>query len=116
MQWEEHAFGGVMVLSVIEPRLDVDSGDGLKRAVADIVSRRHRRLVIDLSAVRFMDSVGLNCLIGCFKNTWVRAAGSCFVGFVPLSARCSSSPAWMKVFKSFAAVADAVDAIAPKET
>ncbi|MEY4511363.1 MAG: hypothetical protein RLZZ450_3485 [Pseudomonadota bacterium] len=115
MQWEEHAFGGVMVLSVIEPRLDVDSGDGLKRAVADIVSRRHRRLVIDLSAVRFMDSVGLSCLIGCFKHVGPR-------GKIVLCGICPSVHTLFRltrmdeVFESFAAVADAVDSIALKET
>jgi anti-sigma B factor antagonist len=56
-----------------EGRLNMVSAPRLREAVAESVAAGRPRVVVDLSAVEFMDSSGLGALVGCLKTT--RQAG-----------------------------------------
>jgi anti-sigma B factor antagonist len=56
-----------------EGRLNMVSAPRLREAVAQAVASGRPRVVVDLSAVDFMDSSGLGALVGCLKTT--RQAG-----------------------------------------
>jgi len=58
--------GGVAVLR-LEGRLDMLSAADVKQRIAQTVEDGHRRLVVDLGGVLFLDSSGLGALIGGLK-------------------------------------------------
>jgi anti-sigma B factor antagonist len=60
------------VLSV-EGELDLYTATELRDAVLALGDDGHARMIIDLSAVPFMDSSGLGAIVGCLKR--LREAG-----------------------------------------
>ena len=57
----------------VDGEIDVSSADALRDQLAELLERDRTDLVIDLRAVRFMDSTGLGVLVGTLKK--VRLAG-----------------------------------------
>lgn len=64
--------GGRVVVTV-SGEVDVSSADALRDELRLLVDEGHTDLVVDLSAVSFMDSTGLGVLVGTLKR--VRLAG-----------------------------------------
>ncbi len=61
--------------------LDADTADTLREALDDLVARPEPRIVVDLSDLRFCDSMGLSAFIGAYlaaagAGGWVRLAGA----------------------------------------
>ena len=52
----------------LEGALDVSAAARLREQFADAVTEGHNHLVVDLSAVTFMDSTGLGVLVGGLKR------------------------------------------------
>jgi len=67
MQLDETVEGSVLVLSVLNPRIDSKNGAEFKRTMTGVVARGHRRILADLVNVRFIDSTGLGALVSCLK-------------------------------------------------
>lgn len=59
---------GVLVVHPQGPRLDAASAQGFKGAMVDFIHAGHRRVVLELSAVEFMDSTGLAALLSTMKT------------------------------------------------
>ena len=57
----------------VDGEIDVSSADALREELSAVLDRDRADLVIDLRAVRFMDSTGLGVLVGTLKK--VRLAG-----------------------------------------
>ena len=57
----------------VDGEIDVSSADVLRDKLSELLDRDRTDLVIDLRAVRFMDSTGLGVLVGTLKK--VRLAG-----------------------------------------
>ena len=57
----------------VDGEIDVATADTLREELAALLDRDRADLVIDLRAVRFMDSTGLGVLVGTLKK--VRLAG-----------------------------------------
>jgi anti-sigma B factor antagonist len=53
--------------------VDISTSPDLREALANVLAAGNRSLVVDLSAVRFIDSTGLGVLVGAY--TAVRNAG-----------------------------------------
>jgi anti-sigma B factor antagonist len=53
--------------------VDISTSPDLREALAHVVAEGNRAVIVDLSAVRFIDSTGLGVLVGAF--TAVRNAG-----------------------------------------
>jgi len=59
---------GVPVLTVVG-QVDVRSAASMRRHLLELVGAGHMSVVVDLSAVDFMDSSGLNVLVGAVRAT-----------------------------------------------
>lgn len=59
---------GVLVVNPGGPRLDAAAAQGFKGAMVDFIHAGHRRVVLVLSAVDFMDSTGLATLLSTMKT------------------------------------------------
>ncbi|MEU6388046.1 STAS domain-containing protein [Streptomyces sp. NPDC046939] len=71
--------GDARVITV-SGEIDHESGPPLREAAVDALAGRVPRLVVDLSAVTFMDSAGLNILLRAHRRAhdaggWLRLAG-----------------------------------------
>ena len=81
MVFEETRFGDVLVAKVAERRIAAEVAHQLKEALADVVKKGNRRIVLDLSDVTFIDSGGLGALISSLKAVGgdgeLVLAGSC---------------------------------------
>ena len=60
--------GTVVLLTVQEERLDAHNSGDLKAQMLKLFEEGKNDLVIDLQAVRFIDSSGLGSLVSGFKN------------------------------------------------
>jgi anti-sigma B factor antagonist len=60
--------GGAILLSVREDRLDAHNSGELKAQMLKLFEEGKNNLVVDLQAVRFVDSSGLGALVSGFKN------------------------------------------------
>jgi anti-sigma B factor antagonist len=68
MRFEENIVGDVVVLKVIELRIAADISGSFKSALVDKVSHADRVIVLDMSAVSFIDSMGLGALVAALKS------------------------------------------------
>lgn len=59
---------GQRVVRVPGPRLDAASAEAFKVELCSIIDGGVRSLVLDLSAVEFMDSSGLGAIVACYKH------------------------------------------------
>lgn len=64
---------GAQTVVEVDGEIDVSSADALRDELSTLLDRDRTDLVIDLRAVRFMDSTGLGVLVGTLKK--VRLAG-----------------------------------------
>jgi anti-sigma B factor antagonist len=60
--------GGAVLLSVHEERLDAHNSGELKAQMLKLFEEGKINLIVDLQAVRFVDSSGLGALVSGFKN------------------------------------------------
>ena len=60
--------GTVMLLSIKEERLDAHNSGELKAQMLKLFEEGKSELLVDLQAVRFVDSSGLGALVSGFKN------------------------------------------------
>lgn len=60
--------GGAVLLTVQEERLDAHNSSELKTQMLKLFEEGKTSLVVDLHAVRFVDSSGLGALVSGFKN------------------------------------------------
>ena len=67
MRFEEDLKGDVLVVKVIESRIAADVSENFKKALLQIISRGSRIVILDLSDVTFIDSLGLGGLIAGLK-------------------------------------------------
>lgn len=58
---------GVLVVTLAEKRLDSRLAVGFKDKMGELIENGNRSIVIDLSAVDFIDSSGIGCLVTCLK-------------------------------------------------
>ena len=71
---------GIAVLH-LDGELDADTAETLRESLDDLVARETRRIVVDLSGLRFCDSMGLSAFISAYlvvseRGGWLRLAGA----------------------------------------
>lgn len=59
--------GDMAILKADGPRLDATTAEAFKDALKTICDEGNRRIVVDFSEVRFMDSSGLGAMVGALK-------------------------------------------------
>lgn len=67
MSFSESSHDSVVILAVNRPRVDAATAHELRDALAAVVARGVPRLVVDSSAVTFIDSTGLGALVSSIK-------------------------------------------------
>jgi anti-sigma B factor antagonist len=67
MQIQTKIVNSVLILSLEEKRLDSRLAVDFKDMVSELIKDGNRLLVFDLSAVDFIDSSGIGCLVTCLK-------------------------------------------------
>ena len=60
--------GNTLVVKILAARLDAASAPEVKRRIGDWIRSGHRRLVLDVSEVEFIDSSGLHTLVFALKQ------------------------------------------------
>ena len=60
--------GNTLVVKILAARLDAASAPEVKRRIGDWIRSGHRRLVLDVSDVEFIDSSGLHILVFALKQ------------------------------------------------
>jgi len=68
MKIETREAQGVTLVTLISERLDAHNSDEVKGKVRDLFESGAKSVVVDLSAVRFIDSSGLGAMVSGFKN------------------------------------------------
>jgi anti-sigma B factor antagonist len=60
--------GNTLVVKILATRLDSESAPEIKRRIGNWIRSGHRRLVLDISKVEFIDSSGLHTLVFALKQ------------------------------------------------
>jgi anti-sigma B factor antagonist len=68
MRFEESKVGDVVIAKVLDGRIGADVAPRFKEEMMAYVKSGDRAIVLDLSAVSFIDSSGLGALISCLKG------------------------------------------------
>ena len=68
MQIEEKPGGSYTVVAVVDSRIDAAVADDFRAEIARIAQRGSRKILLDLTEVRFVDSTGLGTIIADLKH------------------------------------------------
>lgn len=68
MRFEENKVGDVLVAKVLDGRIAADVAPRFKAHLAEYMSKGNRSIVLDLTAVTFIDSSGLGALVSSLKS------------------------------------------------
>ncbi len=64
----EEEYDGAVVVRVKGKRIDASQAPAFKESVTNRIEGKPRKIVLDLSLVEFIDSIGLGALVACFKR------------------------------------------------
>lgn len=67
MKLESKNENGVLVLTLINKRLDAKLAVYFRKAVDDLIKTGHYTIALNMTHVEFIDSSGLGALVGCLK-------------------------------------------------
>lgn len=112
MQIDESIVGGVIVVAVINNRIDARNSGDLKNSVANALKRSKHGIVMDLSKVAFIDSTGLGALVGALKLVGSARSEFAVCGLNDAVLTLFKLTRMDKVFRTFATSTDAVAALA----
>jgi anti-sigma B factor antagonist len=63
MQLVHRSDGDILIIEVLEPRLAAGAAKDFGERLAQMVAQGHRRIVLNLDRVRFIDSSGLGMIV-----------------------------------------------------
>ncbi len=66
---EVHEFDSENIKITLTGRLNALSAPELKRTTADLIGKGHKKIIVDLSSLLFMDSSGMAALVSGLKAT-----------------------------------------------
>jgi anti-sigma B factor antagonist len=90
--------------------LDADTADQLRSTLADLLERPVPRIVVDLTDLKFCDSVGLSTFITSKQVITARGGWLSFAGANPFLMRLLETVGLSKYFAIFPEVDDAIAA------
>jgi anti-sigma B factor antagonist len=68
MELEHRSEDGALVVSPVDKRLDARSAAEFKTRMAELVAAGHRRLVLNISEIEFIDSSGLGAIVSILRQ------------------------------------------------
>lgn len=98
-----------VILTVEEERMDAHNSGNLKEKMLQLFDDGKYQLVIDLSAVRFIDSSGLGALVSGFKNASARDGSLKLCCLQPQVRSMFELTRLHRVFEIFATLDEALD-------
>jgi anti-sigma B factor antagonist len=110
MKPDHTMLGEILVLNVTDARIDARTGGELKLAIADLVAKGNRFIVIDLSKVSFIDSTGLGAIVSSRKLIG-RQGDLVLCGLADSVSALLKLTRMDKVFRAFATPGDAAAAM-----
>lgn len=113
MQMKSTETGDVLVVTVLDTRIDAAVAVRFKNRMLDLTTTPSERVVLDLSHVEFLDSSGLGAVVGSMKQLG-RARRLDLAGLTPTVEKVFRITRMDRVFRIFpdtvAAIADVADA------
>ena len=113
MQMKSHEVGDVLVVTVLDSRIDAAVAVRFKNRMMELASTPSERVVLDLSHVEFLDSSGLGAVVGSMKQLG-RARKLDLAGLTPTVEKVFRITRMDRVFRVFpnnqAAIEDVADA------
>ena len=113
MQMKSQEAGDVLIVTVLDPRIDAAVAVRFKNRMMELATTPSTRVVLDLSHVEFLDSSGLGAVVGSMKHLG-RARRLDLAGLTPTVEKVFRITRMDRVFRIFpnteAAVEDVADA------
>jgi len=94
--------------------LDADTATKLHSTLADLLEREVPKIVVDLSDLKFCDSVGLSAFITSKQVITARGGWMCFAGANPFLSQLMETVGLSRYFTIFPGVEDAIAAAQPE--
>ncbi|NMO52238.1 STAS domain-containing protein [Actinoplanes sp. TBRC 11911] len=94
----------------LKGELDADTAGKLQSALTDLLERPVPRIVVDLTELKFCDSVGLSAFITCKQVITARGGWLSFAGANPFLVRLMETVGLSRYFAIFPEVDDAIAA------
>ena len=79
MEIQERKIGRIKVLKPVLPRLDAHASPEFMEGVNQLLKTGNTRFVMDMSAMNFMDSSGLTCIVTIYKDITQAMGGAMVV-------------------------------------
>ncbi len=99
----------IVKIEVQEERMDAHNSGDLKEQMLQLFDEGKYNLIIDLSAVRFVDSSGLGALVSGFKNASAREGSLKLCCLQPQVRSMFELTRLHRVFEIFATLEEAMD-------
>ncbi|MCF6179755.1 MAG: STAS domain-containing protein [Geopsychrobacter sp.] len=99
----------IVKIEVQEERMDAHNSGDLKEQMLQLFDEGKCNLIIDLAAVRFVDSSGLGALVSGFKNASAREGSLKLCNLQPQVRSMFELTRLHRVFEIFASVDEALD-------
>ncbi|MEM6384788.1 MAG: STAS domain-containing protein [Pseudomonadota bacterium] len=113
MQMKSQEMGDVLVVTVLDSRIDAAVAVRFKNRMTELASTPSERVILDLSKVEFIDSSGLGAVVGSMKQLG-RARRLDLAGLTPTVEKVFRITRMDRVFRIFptaeAAIEDVADA------
>lgn len=113
MRTQNEVRGDLAIVTVSEPRLDGSRGGELKHCVVEVIGKGHRWILVDLSAVGFIDSTGLSAIVSSLKLLG-KHGDLTLCGLTPAVQNLFELTRMTKVFRIFTTRSDAVAALSTR--
>lgn len=68
MQLEHEAKGKALVVRIVERTFDAHAAASFRDQIEEVIGEGHHHVVLDLSAVEFLDSTGLGAIVSTLKR------------------------------------------------
>ncbi len=101
--------GEIIKIEIQEERMDAHNSGDLKEQMLQLFDEGKCNLIIDLSAVRFVDSSGLGALVSGFKNASAREGSLKLCSLQPQVRSMFELTRLHRVFEIFASVEEALE-------
>ena len=111
MQLKIEEIDDIVLIEIEEERMDAHNSGTFKEQMLSLFDDGKCKLIIDLSAVRFVDSSGLGALVSGFKNASAREGSLKLCGLQPQVRSMFELTRLHRVFEIFASVAEAQESI-----
>ncbi|MCK6554136.1 STAS domain-containing protein [Candidatus Binatia bacterium] len=111
MELEHRSEGNVLVVTLLEKRLDARSASPFKDKMVALIDEGHSRIVLDIREIEFIDSSGLGVIVAVLKQ--LAGQGDLVICGARDTVRSMFKLTRLdKVFQMFTDVGDAVAALA----